>query len=313
MSVVRWVAPCLLSTLLTPTVSLGGTVIPLHEGWRLQSACQVHGVGAPNSTTGFQENGWLTTSVPSTVLAAQVAAGVFPDPFFGMNLRRIPGVAYPVGRNFMRTPMPPDSPYRCAWWYRKEFSTPAISNNPKRFFLYFEGINYRANIWLNGHQIADSQSVAGTYRTYEFDVTSELVAGKPNVLAVETFAPQEHDLGVNWMDQAPTPPDKNMGLQGRVDLIRSGPVTVRSPMAATHFTDDSLTTAEMTVYSELHNATDKPVNGAVSGSAAGVRFSQPATLGAHESRTIVFSPVAFPQLRLHSPRTWWPADGRTTP
>ena len=306
MSVVRWIVRCLIGALLIPASSRGGAVTPLHDGWHLQSACKVQAGGEAISAKGFPVDGWIATTVPSTVLAAQVAAGVFPDPFFGMNLRKIPGEEYPIGRNFMKTPMPADSPYRCAWWYRTEFTAPAASRNHDKFFLHFDGINYRANIWINGHQIADSKSVAGTYRTYDFDVTNELAPGKPNVLAVEIFAPQEHDLGVNWMDQAPTPPDKNMGLQGRVDLIATGAVTVRSPMAVTHFTDGTLTTADLTIYAELSNATDKVVNGVMTGTAAGVRFQQPVALAPHENRTVIFTAAKFPQLRLHNPRIWWP-------
>jgi exo-1,4-beta-D-glucosaminidase len=306
MSAVRWIVFCLIGSLAMPAILRGGTVTPLHDGWRLQSACKVQAGGEAISAQGFSIESWLPTSVPSTVLAAQVANKVFPDPFFGMNLRQIPGEEYPIGRNFMRAPMPTDSPYRCAWWYRTEFKTPAPSRSRDRFFLHFDGINYRANIWLNGHQIANSKAVAGTYRTYDFDVTSEVVAGKPNVLAAETFAPQEHDLGVNWMDQAPTPPDKNMGLQGRVDLVVTGAVTVRSPMAVTHFTDDALTTADLTVYAELSNVTDQTIHGMVTGNAAGIRFQQPVTLAPHEKRTVTITPAQIPQLHLHNPKVWWP-------
>lgn len=306
MPVIRWIVPCLVGALLIPACARGGTVMPLHDGWRLQSGCKVQAEGQAIASKGFPVDGWLSTTVPSTVLAAQVAAGIFPNPYFGMNLRKIPGEEYPIGKNFMRTAMPADSPYRCAWWYRTEFTVPAGSKTQKRFFLHFDGINYRANIWLNGQLIADSKSVAGTYRTYDFDVTDRLAATGSNVLAVETFAPEEHDLGVNWMDQAPFPPDKNMGLQGRVDLIASGAVTVRAPMAVTHFTDDTLTTAELTIYADLHNATDKSVNGVVTGSAAGARFSQQITLQPHEDRTEILTPAHFPQLRLHNPKIWWP-------
>ena len=97
------------------------------------------------ATQEFSTEGWLNTTVPSTVLAAQVAAGVYPDPFFGMNMRQIPGETYPLGKNFIRMPMPPDSPYRCGWWYRTEFEAPAAVTGRGRFFLHFDGINYRAD------------------------------------------------------------------------------------------------------------------------------------------------------------------------
>jgi exo-1,4-beta-D-glucosaminidase len=272
----------------------------------LQSACKLQAAGETIAAPGFSTDGWLNTTVPSTVLAAQVAAGVYPDPFFGMNMRQIPGETYPIGKNFIRMPMPPDGPYRCGWWYRTEFKTLTPAASQSRFFLHFDGINYRADIWVNGHKIADAKQVVGTYRIYYLDVTRELVAGKANVLAVETFAPDEHGLGVNWMDQAPTPPDKNMGLQGSVDLVSAGAVTVRSPMAVTHFTDDTLTDAELTIYAELHNATETTVSGVVTGTAAGVPFKLPVTLNANEDRTVVVSPKEFPQLKFHNPKVWWP-------
>jgi exo-1,4-beta-D-glucosaminidase len=77
-------------------------------------------------------------------------------------------------------------------------------------------------------------------------------------------------------------------------------------MAVTHFPDDTLTSAELTVYAELHNAADHPVKGQVTGSAAGVRFEQPVELAPHEDRTVVFTPQQFPQLRIHDPKLWWP-------
>jgi hypothetical protein len=62
------------------------------------------------------------------------------------------------------------------------------------------------------------------------------------VLAVETFAPTEKDLGINWVDWNPCPPDKDMGLWGAVDLVTTGEVTLRSPLAVTHFEGRDLKT-----------------------------------------------------------------------
>ncbi|WP_263351644.1 glycoside hydrolase family 2 protein [Acidicapsa acidisoli] len=296
----------LAALLALPSVLNAGTVTPLREDWRLQSACKLQADGATITAPGLSTEGWLKTAVPSTVVAAQAAAGAIPDPYYGNNLRNLPGVSYPIGHNFSNLPMPDDSPYRCGWWYRTEFSTPANAGKSERFGLHFGGINYRADVWLNGQKIADTTKVAGAYRTYDFDVTDLLKPGQKNVLAVETFAPTEKDLGINWVDWNPCPPDKDMGLWGAVDLVTTGAVTVRSPMAVTHFPDDSLNTAEVTVYAELHNAADHPVKGQVAGSAAGVRFEQPVELSPHEDRTVVFTAKDFPQLRIHDPKLWWP-------
>jgi exo-1,4-beta-D-glucosaminidase len=282
-----------------------GAATPLHDGWQLQSACTVAFPGSSISTTGFVPSHWITASVPSTVVAAQVASGLYPDPYYGMNLRNMPGESYPIGELFANHPMPADSPYRCGWWYRKEFAIPAADKG-RALWLHFGGINYRADIWLNGKKIADQTQVAGAYRTYDFDITAAADPGKPNVLAVETFAPTEKDLGINWVDWNPSPPDKDMGLWGDVALSTAGPVTLRSPMVATHFPDDSLKEADLTVYAELENSSDRAISGKVTATVANIPVEQPVTLAPHEHQTVAFAPDQFPQLRVRNPRVWWP-------
>jgi len=302
----KLLASLFLLSLSIPTTLRAEAVTHLREGWRLQSACMLQADGVSISAEGFAANDWLKTSVPATVLAAQVAAEVFPDPFFGMNLRQIPGTEYPIGHIFANLPMPQDSPYRCGWWYRTEFTAPAASQNEQRFWLHFGGINYCGEIWLNGRKIADATQVAGAYRTYDFDVTGILKPGKNNVLAVETFAPTEKDLGINWVDWNPSPPDKDMGLWGGVNLVASGTVTLRSPLAVTHFPDSSLAAADLTVYAELHNSADHAVKGIVSGEAAGVHFEKSVELAPLEDKSISFTPEQFPQLHIRDPKPWWP-------
>jgi exo-1,4-beta-D-glucosaminidase len=302
----RILAPLFLALLALPAALEAGTVTPLREGWQVQSVCKLQAAGETIAIDAFAAQNWLQTTVPSTVLAAQVAAGVFPDPYFGTNLRQIPGTDYPIGRIFANLPMAQESPYRCGWWYRTNFTAPTATQKEERYWLHFGGINYRTEIWLNGHKIADSVQVAGAYRTYDFDVTGILKPGKTNVLAVETFAPTEKDLGINWVDWNPAPPDKDMGLTGAVDLVTTGPVTLRSPLAVTHFLNQTLDTAELTIYAELHNSTDHAVKGLVSGTAAGVRFEQPVELSPQEDREIVFTPEQFPQMRIRDPKPWWP-------
>ena len=279
--------------------------LPLHDGWRLQSGCKIQAEGEVISSKGYETKGWYETNVPSTVLAAQVAAGEFKDPYFGDNLRKIPGTEYPVGSNFSNLPMPGDSPYHCNWWYRKQFVIP-VQDKGRTLWLRFGGINYRANIWMNGKRIADSTQVAGAYRTYEFDITADVLPGAANVIAIETSAPTEQDLGINWVDWSPCPPDKDMGLWGAVELLTSGPVSVRSPLVVTHLADDSGKTADLTAYAELQNATNRVVEGDVTASIAGIRVKQEMTLQAGESKTIVFDPQKYTELHVRNPELWWP-------
>jgi len=303
LKIARWIS-CCMAFIAAPAL-FAAVVTPLHAGWQLQSACKLQAAGDTIATEAFQPDGWVKTAVPSTVLASQASAGVFPDPYYGMNLRQIPGTTYPIGGIFANMPMAQDSPYRCGWWYRTAFAASA-AHEGERQWLHFGGINYRGEVWLNGHKIADSTQIAGAYRTYDFDVTEWLKPGQQNVLAVETFAPTEKDLGINWVDWNPCPPDKDMGLWGDVDVVTTGTVTLRSPLAVTHFPDVSLSTAELTVYAELHNASDHAVKGVVQGTAAGVKFEQPVELAAHEDRTISFAPAQFTQLSIHNPKPWWP-------
>src|SRR5580693_7179823 len=146
----RNIASFLLGLFIVPIALHAGTVTLLHEDWRLQSACKIQAQGDSITTAGFPVEGWLKTAVPSTVLAAQVAAGAVPDPYFADNLRKIAGTTYPIGHNFSNLPMSPDSPYHCDWWFRKEFASPASSASDERTWLHFGGINYRGEVWLNG-------------------------------------------------------------------------------------------------------------------------------------------------------------------
>ena len=205
-----------------------GYVLQLRDGWTLQSSCKVDEKGEVISTPQFAPAGWHSVTVPTTVVAALVKQRVYPDPMFGMNLRSFPGMNYPIGGNFSDLPMRQDSPFMVPWWYRKTFVLPE-GYRGKTLWLDFAGINYRANIFLNGKRIAGYDDVAGAWRTYEFNVTDSALAGKTNVLAVEVFSPTEKDLAITFVDWYPAPPDKNMGLFRDVEIRTSGPVAVRYP------------------------------------------------------------------------------------
>ena len=260
------------------------------------------------SSATFRHEGWYRATVPATVLAAQVASGEFKDPYFGMDLRKIPGMTYPIGLNsFSNLPMDKDSPYACSWWYRTEFQLPR-SYTGKNLWVHFQGINYRANIWLNGRKLADSKDVQGAYRIYEFNVTSFVRPGTRNVLALEIFAPTEKELGINLVDWSPTPPDKNMGIWGDVYISASGPVAVRHPQVITHFPGSSLNQAELTVMAQIHNASPKAVSGVVEAVVDLDPVRQEVTLQPGETKSIRFEPDKYPALTVKDPKLWWPAE-----
>ncbi len=281
--------------------------IELHEGWSLETSAKVEAKGEQISTPNFVPKGWHHATIPTTVVAALVNDKTLPDPYFAMNLRSFPGVTYPIGANFSNIPMAPDSPYAVSWWYRKSFEIPA-SYHGKTVWLKLDGINYRANIWLNGKQIANSDNVAGAWRTYEFNISEAAKPGAENVLAVQVFSPTEHDLAITFVDWNPAPPDKNMGLWRDVYLSDSGPVALRYPTVATKLNPPANDRAELTVTAQVKNGTSQPVKGALKGQIENVSFEQEVELGPNETKDVTFIPDKFEQLVFANPRLWWPAQ-----
>src|SRR5713226_6353886 len=276
----------------------------LHKNWQIQSSCELKAGGEQISSAGFDAKGWHKTDIPATVVGALVTDKTYPDPAYGTNLKSLPGMNYSDKTLFANQEMPEGSPFRCSWWYRTEFTPPA-GEKKKTEWLNFLGINYRANIWINEQKVEDANDVAGTYRSFEFNVSKFLQPGKTNVLAVEVFAPGKDDLGITWADWNPTPPDKDMGIWKEVFLTSSGDVAVRNPFVATKL-DGEYKTAELTISGEVRNVSNVPVKGVLRAEVDGTELQQPVELGGGESKTVKFAPQQFAQLKLAHPRLWWP-------
>jgi exo-1,4-beta-D-glucosaminidase len=281
--------------------------LALRDHWALQTSAKVEAKGETISTPAFVPRGWHDATVPTTVVSALVKDKTLPDPFFATNLRQFPGVTYPIGGNFSNIAMQTDSPYAVSWWYRKQFAAPA-SYAGKTAWLNFKGINYRANIFLNGKQIATSDDIAGAWRTYELNVTAAIRPGRENVLAVQVFAPTENDLAITFVDWNPAPPDKNMGLWREVYLTASGPVALRYPTVVSKLNPPANDSAQLTVTAQLKNGTSQPVKGKLKGQIENVTFEQEVELAANESKDVAFTPDKFPQLVFANPHLWWPAQ-----
>jgi exo-1,4-beta-D-glucosaminidase len=285
----------------------GSFSMKLKQAWAIQSSADVRENGAAISAVGFDVSQWYPATVPSTVLSALVEQHVYPDPYTGMNLRSIPGTSYPtIFENFSELRMPPESPFRHSWWYRTEFTLPAEYKS-KTLSLGFDGINYRANVWLNGRQIASADKMTGTWRLFEFDVTAAARPGELNALAVEVFPPQKSDLAITLVDWAPMPPDKEMGIWRNVHIYATGPAVLRFPAAFTKLNLPATDQAEITVRAEVKNLTDQPVEGVLKGKIETIEFSQAVKLAAHETQVVHFTPEGFAQLKVANPRLWWPA------
>ena len=131
----------------------------LDEGWSIQSSSGVDAPPRVVSQPGFSTADWFPVTLPSTVLAGLVANGEYDDLYVGTNLERVWGPRFDV-----------------PWWYRTEFALD--DQQGARTQLHFDGINYRADIYVNGTRVADHDRVAGTFRTYTFDVTAWSTRGR---------------------------------------------------------------------------------------------------------------------------------------
>jgi len=281
----------------------------LRDGWKVQSSAVVNAAGDKISETGFSTQGWYATSAPKTVFAVLVENGVYTNPYYGMNLRGFAGVEYKIGTQFANQDMPASSPYAVPWWYRKEFEVPA-SDRGKQIWMQFRGINYRAEIWINGKKVAGPDQVVGAFRRYNFNVTQFIRPGAKNTVAVAVSAPAAGELGITWVDWNPTPPDKDMGLWQEVLINATGPVALRHPVVETRLDLPKAEIAHLTVRTYAHNATSVPVKGSLHGKITGgglaLDFSQEVELAANESKEITISPDTVPSLNLLRPKLWWP-------
>ncbi len=317
-----FLAACTLFAATPPAPVAPVTRLDLHSGWQVQSACVLQ--GSTTGPAGLKDNsypsfdgdvlssrlyrpiGWIAATVPTTVVAAQVAAGIIKDPFYGMNLRKLQGMDYPIGAQFANLAMIDDSPYKCGWWYRTQFRLP-VDFAGHTVALHLDGVNYRADVWLNGKQIASKSDIAGTWRVFELNLASGLSYGRENILAIEVFPANTDDLAITWVDWNPAPPDKNTGLFRDVYLTASGPVQLRFPYVANKL-DDNFTTAQLTPVVEAWNATEHAVKADITWEIEGRKIHQEVALEAEQKKTVNFAPEQFSELTIKNPKLWWPAQ-----
>src|ERR1019366_113282 len=175
----------------------------------------------------------------------------------------------------------------------------------KKLRLNFDAINYRANIWLNGHQVANSAEAVGMYRMFEFDITAFALPGASNFLAVEVIPPAQNDLTITYVDWNPMPPDKDMGLVRDVYIRTSGPVALRNTQVVTHL-DNPPDQAHLTLYADLKNTTGQAIEGTLKGTIGSIAVSKKVRLAANESARAAITPEDSPQLNIAHPKLWWP-------
>ncbi|MGW6409992.1 glycosyl hydrolase 2 galactose-binding domain-containing protein [Streptomyces vinaceus] len=264
-----------------------GSTTPL-SAYAIRSTAEVPDAAALVSAPGYRTAGWHPAGARSTVLAALVADGTHPDPFHSTDQQRIPAADFTV-----------------PWWFRAEFT---VADTAARTYLDFSGVVSAADVFVNGEQVAAASAVAGAYTHHELDVTALVRAGANAVaFRIKPNDPRKN-LTMGWLDWLQPPPDANMGIVRDVLVRRGGPVALRDAHVLTSLALPSLASADLTVKAKVRNETAGAVTAAVTGTIGpGITFRRDVPLGAHETKTVAFTPADTPQLRLDRPRVWWPA------
>ena len=184
--------------------------IQLAEDWFIRSSADTALDGVQLSTEGTDfGSGWYEATVPSTVMGTLTANGLYADAFMGKNYAEIDR-----------------SQFDTTWWYRTSFEVPALKEG-QRAELAFDGLSYRADVWLNGQQIASKDEFFGPFRQFSFDVTD--VLQEKNNLAVRVFRWQKGEFNIGFVDWNPRPADESMGIFRPVWLRYSDAVALKNP------------------------------------------------------------------------------------
>ncbi|HEY4289948.1 MAG TPA: discoidin domain-containing protein [Puia sp.] len=259
-------------------------IVSLNSG-----ANQVWQVRAESDSAGS----WVNASVPGTVFASYVADGLEKDPNFGDNIYKVDRSKY--DRNF---------------WYRTSFSVPA-SFTKERVRLNFNGINRKADIYLNGSFVGH---LDGFMQRGVFDITRRVVRGGENSLTVLVYWPKTplanyssptylSSAGWDWM---PYVPGLNMGITDKVFLSNTGALTIRDPWVQTRLPTNGR--ADVAVSLEVNNSSSSRQQGVIKGviMPGNIGFEQTVWVDPGSKTEVQLQKVDFPQLSINSPKLWWP-------
>jgi Exo-beta-D-glucosaminidase Ig-fold domain/Concanavalin A-like lectin/glucanases superfamily/Glycosyl hydrolases family 2/Glycosyl hydrolases family 2, sugar binding domain/Glycosyl hydrolases family 2, TIM barrel domain len=277
--------------------------------WRMSSAPSVVADGARLSQPGYDDSPWYAAVVPGTVLTTLIARGVYPDPNYGLNNLAIP-----------------DSLSRQDYWYRTVFNPPADLEG-KEFTLTFKGINYAAEIWLNGQRLGD---IKGAFIRGVFNVTGKLQSGRDNVLAVRVSPPPHpgipHEQSIaagpgenggnlaidgptfiaseGW-DWIPGIRDRNTGIWQEVELAATGELRLLDPQVVTRLPLPRTDSADVSIVVGVENRSTSAVHAILTARIDSVRVEKRVSLNPGVTQ-VTLDPREFPQLHWLNPRLWWP-------
>jgi exo-1,4-beta-D-glucosaminidase len=279
-AVITFFAACnnVADTNITSTVKIDGDWIIFNSDSCVES-------GEIISAMDFSPKRSYKTDVPSTVFHTLVENKIYDSVYWGTNLSKIDTVQFAH-----------------SWWYRTQFSIIKGGNFTE---LQFDGINYKANIWLNGKLIADTNEINNAFKMFRFDV-SNIVKKGTNVLAVEVFPPKAGDFSIGFVDWNPAPPDQNMGIFRSVYLNSINKVQISKPYIESYFKNKDFTKAYQNASVRIKNFSDEAISGVISVEINNKTITQEVKLAARESKKILFRAADYPELIVENPELWWP-------
>lgn len=281
----------------------------LNSGWLCTNIKDAKSTGSEISKTGFSINSWMPATVPGTVLTTLLNNKKVPDPFYGMNNEKIPDV-YKTGNDYY------------TYWFVKDFEERAAGN--EQVWLQFRGINYKAEIYLNGKKVNPKTQVGMHLRT-QYNITKLLSPNGKNRLAVIVYPPDfpgnpnggqggdgtiakglttQYTAGWDWIQ--PTR-DRNTGIWDKVTIEKTKSINILNPQVITlvpgkRLPEGKQNPATVKVSIEVENPTGQAVSGTLQYQIAGKLIKQPTTIAANKT-TI----VKLPDLQLENPKLWWPS------
>ncbi|MBP3518154.1 MAG: beta galactosidase jelly roll domain-containing protein [Parabacteroides sp.] len=298
-----------------------------HNGsfaWQMYKADETKDPAEKISQPGYQTGQWMPAIVPGTVLNSLVHNQVYPEPYFGMNNKLDKGIIPDLakaGRDFY------------TYWFRTEFDVPE-NYKDKIVWLQVDGINYRAEIWVNGHLLGN---MSGMFKPEYINITDFARIGQKNALAIKVYpvdmpgtikpkqwgaAGEFHNGGdgniglnttmlmsVGWdFTFNDGIRDRNTGIWKNISLYATDKAVIRHPFIKSELAKPHYDLAKETVSVEVTNPTQRGVKCTVKGEITGenITFSKDLNLFRGETREIRFTPEEFPQLAIKNPRLWWP-------
>jgi hypothetical protein len=286
--------------------------VDVPSGWMLQDVAKVPERGEVVSTAAYASTGWYPAVVPGTVLTTLVKDGIYPEPTYGEN---------------ERPESIPESLNKTSYWYRTALVVPS-SYVGRHVWLNFDGINYTAEVWVNGDRVG---RMKGAFARGRFDVTKSVKPGQRAVLAV-LVTPQPHPgvpiehtvkngighnggitaidgptflstIGWDWL---PAVRDRDTGIWQKVFLSSTGPVELSEPLVTTDLPLPKTDSADVAIGVKIRNLTDAPQVGVLAGTFGTIRFERRVALEPGESQVVHLDPTTNAALHVLKPKLWWP-------